>query len=244
MSGDAQIVVLPDPDIVSGEAASRIAAALTSAVRTHGRADWSTTGGSAAPGIYRHLAEPPFNRDVPWDRVHLWWGDERYVPRDDWRSNAMPADEILLRFGARGGESGWGETGLDFVTGEEPAAQIPVANVHAIPAGLAIGAAGGPEWAAERYEQELRESGIAVENGWPVFDLLLLGVGPDGHILSVFPGSAAFDRTGGALPSPAPSHVEPHVARITLNPRVVDAARAVLVVSTGSSKAEVLGRVF
>ncbi|MFL5681462.1 MAG: 6-phosphogluconolactonase [Chloroflexota bacterium] len=244
MSDDAQVVVLPDADSVSAEAASRIAAALSSAAQARGRADWSTTGGSAAPGIYRHLAEPPFNHDVPWDRVHLWWGDERYVPRDDRRSNAMPADEILLRFGARGGESGWGETGLDFLTGEEPAAQIPVANVHAIPAGPAIGAAGGPEWAAERYEQELRESGIAVDAGWPVFDLLLLGVGPDGHILSVFPGSAAFDRTEWALAIPAPSHVEPHVARITLNPGVVEAARSVLVVSTGESKAAVLGRVF
>src|SRR3954452_4094895 len=169
MTDDVEVVVLADPDSVSREAASRIAAALRSAVGARGRADWSTTGGSAAPGIYRHLAEPPLNREVPWDRVHLWWGDERYVPRDDRRSNAMPADEILLRFGARGGESGWGETGLDFLTGEEPAAQIPVATVHEIPAGRPIGVAGGPDWAAERYDQELRESGIAVENGWPVF---------------------------------------------------------------------------
>jgi 6-phosphogluconolactonase len=244
VSGEPRVVVLADPDRVSAEAASRIAAVLTSAAAARGRADWATTGGSSAPGLYRHLAEPPYTRSVPWGSVHLWWGDERYVPRDNPLSNAMPADEILLRFGAKGGESGWGETGLDFLNGEEPAAQIPVSNVHAIPMGPAIGRAGGPEWAAARYDEELRASGIAVEAGWPVFDLVILGVGPDGHILSVFPGSAAFDRTEWAIPIPAPAHVEPHISRVTLNPRILDVARNVLVLSTGSSKAAVLAEVF
>ncbi|HKG56988.1 MAG TPA: 6-phosphogluconolactonase [Candidatus Limnocylindrales bacterium] len=244
MTEQPDVVVLADPDGVAAEAASRIATALASAVEARGRADWATTGGSSAPGIYRHLAEPPFNDDVPWGRVHLWWGDERYVPRDNPLSNAMPADEILLRVGARGAQSGWGETGVDILTDRKPAADIPVSNIHAIPMGPAIGRAGGPEWAAATYEEELRASGIAVDGGWPVFDLVVLGVGPDGHVMSVFPGSAAFERSEWVLPVPAPSHVEPHISRVTLNPRVIEAAREVLVVSTGSSKADVLGQVF
>jgi 6-phosphogluconolactonase len=72
---------------------------------------------------------------------------------------------------------------------------------------------------------------------------VLVGVGPDGHILSVFPGSVAFDRLESVLPIPAPTHVEPHVPRVTLNPRVVAAARSVLVVVHGAGKASILGSV-
>ena len=72
---------------------------------------------------------------------------------------------------------------------------------------------------------------------------MLLGVGPDGHILSVFPGSVAFDRVEPVLPIPAPTHVEPHVPRVTLNPRIVAAAQTVVVVVHGAPKAAILGSV-
>ncbi|MGH2475000.1 MAG: 6-phosphogluconolactonase, partial [Candidatus Limnocylindrales bacterium] len=72
------------------------------------------------------------------------------------------------------------------------------------------------------------------------FDLVLLGIGGDGHLLSVFPGSAAFDSREWALSIPAPTHIEPHVERVTLNPAVVEVGREVLVVATGAAKASVL----
>ena len=73
-----------------------------------------------------------------------------------------------------------------------------------------------------------------------MFDLVILGVGPDGHILSVFPGSPAIGSADLALGIPAPTHVEPHVPRVTFNPRILDTAREVLVITAGGAKAELL----
>ena len=244
MSGEPGVEVLADPEAVSAAAAEQIATTLRRATDDHGRADWATTGGSTPAGIYRRLATPPLRDRVTWSAVHLWWGDDRYVPRDHPLSNVLPADQILLAATARAGLSGTGETGGDVITGRDPAADIPIDNIHAMPMGAAIGESRGPAWVAARYEAELRSGGLDVESGWPVFDLVLLGIGPDGHVLSVFPGSEAFDRPEWVLPVPAPTHVEPKVTRVTLNPNVLDVARSVLVVALGASKAAILGEVF
>jgi 6-phosphogluconolactonase len=81
-------------------------------------------------------------------------------------------------------------------------------------------------------------------DGWPSFDMLLLGVGADGHLLSVFPGSSALDSDELALSIPAPTHIEPHVERVTLNPAIVGAARSVLMVVSGAEKADAVAAVF
>ena len=98
--------------------------------------------------------------------------------------------------------------------------------------------------ARQHSPTELRAADLPQQEGWPVFDLIVLGVGADGHILSVFPGSAAFDSTELALAIPAPTHIEPHVERVTLNPAVVEVARQLLVVVHGEEKAPVLAEVF
>jgi 6-phosphogluconolactonase len=108
----------------------------------------------------------------------------------------------------------------------------------------AIGEARGVAWAAARYDAELRAAGLPMQDGFPVFDLVLLGMGPDGHVMSVFPGSETFGRDEWVLPVPAPTHVEPHVTRVTLNPRVLDVARSIIVVANGAAKADVLAAVF
>lgn len=242
--GEPELIVLADPEAVAAEVAARIATGLANAVDERGRADWATTGGSAPSGIYRLLAQPPLREGVPWWGVHLWWGDDRYVPADHPLSNVLPAEQILLNASALAGVSGTGGGPLDVRTGQAAGAQIPTGQVHPFRMADAIGESRGPAWAAARYETELRESGIELQDGWPVFDLVLLGVGPDGHILSVFPGSTAFDSSDWALPIPAPSHVEPHVSRATLNPAILEVARQILVVVTGAPKAESLGTVF
>jgi 6-phosphogluconolactonase len=109
-----------------------------------------------------------------------------------------------------------------------------------MPTSEAIAGNHDTDWCAAQYAEMLRAGGPPLENGWPVFDVALLGVGPDGHVLSVFPGSATFDRSEVVLGVPAPTHVEPHVARVTLNPAVLGVARTVFVVAHGESKAEIL----
>ena len=90
----------------------------------------------------------------------------------------------------------------------------------------------------------MRAADFEVVDGWPVLDLVLLGVGGDGHVLSVFPGSAAFKSKAWALGIPAPTHIEPHVERVTLNPAILAVAREVLVVMHGADKAAILGDIF
>jgi len=238
------VIVLADPDAVSRAAAERFAAAAVAGVTERGRADIATTGGSTPVGIYSHLADPPLRDEVPWDGVHVWFGDDRYVPRDHPHSNVLPVDQVLLGASARAGLSGTGAFGVDIFLGVEPGAPMPAENVHPFPCGQAIAEELGAGWCAATYANTIRAAIPADEDGWPIFDLVLLGIGPDGHLLSVFPGSPALTSSELALAIPAPTHVEPHVERVTLNPRFLDAARDVLVVSHGAAKAEIMATVF
>lgn len=241
---DPEIVVLADAETCSALAAERIGATLSDAAGARGRAHWATTGGSTPGEIYRRMAVPPLRDDVPWDLVDLWWGDERFVPHDHPLSNVKIATAELLDIGGLSGESGSGASATDVLAGRTAGAPIPAGNIHPIPTGLAIGEGRDAAWCATRYGEMLRTDGPPAEGGWPAFDLVLLGMGPDGHILSVFPGSEAFDSDELVMAIPAPTHVEPHVQRVTLNPRILEAARQIMVVSYGDAKAPALADVF
>ncbi len=244
MTGEPRIEVLADPEATSRAAAEAIADALIDAVAQRGRADWATTGGSTPVGIYRELSVAPLRDVVPWQAVNVWWGDDRYVPRDHPWSNALPLDEVLVSAAARGSLSGTGEYPIDVEEGLEPGVPLPVANIHAPRMGDAIGLAAGPEWAAQEYADRLRDAGLpASDDGFPILDIALVGVGPDGHVMSVFPGSALFDSEAWVSAVPAPTHVEPHVARISLHPRMLEVARLPIVVAHGAGKATALASV-
>jgi 6-phosphogluconolactonase len=221
---EPEIVVLPDAAAVSLAAAERIAADLAGAVAARGRADWATTGGSTPAGIYRHLAREPLRDQVPWERVHIWLGDERFVPRGDEWCNARIGDRDLIAAGAG--------TALERV------------RLHAWPVDEALAAGEDAAWCAEQYAALMRAEGLDEVDGQPVLDIVLVGVGPDGHILSVFPGSPAFDADGWTMAIPAPTHIGPMVERITMHPKVVEVTRHALAVAHGAAKAPIVGDIF
>ena len=235
--GDSEprLQVVADPAMAGLAAARHIARALGDAVGARGRADWATTGGSAAPFIYRAMTdEDEIRGSVPWHAVHVWWGDDRFVPRDHPSSNVKPLEDILLGLTSRDvGTAASADRGVP----------LPLEHLHLFRTGEAIGAGRDAGSVARLLAADLGDEGLELRDGFPVLDVVLLGVGPDGHVLSVFPGSAAWDSSEWAVAVPAPTHVEPHVARVTLHPAIVRVAREVIVVATGEGKADVLARI-
>ena len=221
--GEPAVVVVADPDALAAAAAARVAAALIGAVAERGRADLATTGGSTPAGLYVRLTSEPLRDQVPWADVHIWWGDDRYVPRDHPLSNVFGVDEILLN--------------------EEHGVPIPSDHIHPWPTNRAIGEERGPAWCAATYAALARADLPHGPDGVPAFDLVLLGIGPDGHLLSVFPGSPAIDSEELALAIPAPTHIEPHLPRVTFSPAILGSAPAILAMVSGTAKADVLARI-
>jgi 6-phosphogluconolactonase len=221
VTGEPTIRVLDDPEATSRAAAGAIADALRDAIAARGRADWATTGGSTPIGIYRALIEAVLRDTVPWPSVHTWWGDDRFVPRTNPLSNVLPFDQVL-------------------------APGVPAVRDHAHPIAMdeAIARGLGVEWPADGYEAELRRASLATaESGFPILDVVLVGIGGDGHVLSVFPGSPLLEARDWAIAVPAPTHIEPHVARVSLNPGILAAARLPMVVALGAGKAAILASV-
>jgi 6-phosphogluconolactonase len=205
-----RLEILAGPDAL----AARVADWLTAAACARpGPFAICLSGGSTPRRLYEILATPLFRETFPWSRTHWFWGDERFVPPDDVRSNFRMAREALL---AR--------------------APIPAANIHPVPTGAPT-----PEAAALAYERELKSfygEDRLIERR-PLFDATLLGLGRDGHTASLFPGAPALregDRWVAAIVGVAP---EP---RVTLTfPALESSARVALLVS-GAEKREVLAR--
>ena len=190
----------------AGEAAVRT---ISEAARSRGRCSLVLAGGSTPRTLYGLLASR-FEQEIPWSLVHVFWGDERYVPLADAKSNYRMAKETLL----------------DHVP-------CPAANVHPMPTHFA-----SPEAAARDYEATLRTF-FAGER--PCFDLVLLGLGPEGHTASLFPGSpvlAESMRWVRAVSVPADSPT-----RLTLTWPALTGASNIYVLVTGSNKAQALRHV-
>lgn len=188
---------------MSSHAAAFIAATIRATVETRGRCSLALSGGSTPRQLHRMLASEP-GREIPWPEVHVFWGDERYIPHDDAQSNYRMARETLLAH-----------------------VPCPAANVHPMPTHFA-----DPDEAARAYEATLSDY-FATE--WPCFDVVVLGLGSDGHTASLFPGSPALQvRDRCVVPSTAPS--EP-ATRLTLTLPVLTRSAHTHFLVAGADKA-------
>ncbi|MCI0650447.1 MAG: 6-phosphogluconolactonase [Planctomycetes bacterium] len=211
-----ELRTFPDGEAVARAAADEFARVAAAAVAERGRAAIALAGGSTPRRLYQILAERGAEAPrakVPWDALHLFWGDERHVSPEHADSNYRMTREALL------------DAGL-----------VPAANVHRIRAELADAAE-----AARLYEEELRAFFRLRASEWPRFDLMLLGMGADGHTASLFPGTDAVGEVRRLAASPWVEKFKTY--RITLSPPVFNHAAEVLFLVTGADKAATLREV-
>jgi 6-phosphogluconolactonase len=204
------LTIYPTPDdLVQGAAELTTALALT-AVEARGRFTVALAGGGTPRPVYSLLTEPDFANRIPWDKVHVFFGDERCVPPTDERSNYRMAREALLQH-----------------------VPLPPANIHR------IGGEDDPARAALAYEQDMRR--FFRTGSPPAFDLIFLGLGENGHTASLFPGTASLREDERWV---VPQYVEiTGTWRVTMTLPLINAARYVVFMVTGSEKADVLVRI-
>ena len=203
-----------DLDALSHAAADDLAALVRAAVAERGRCSLALSGGSTPKRLFALLAARGPTA-LPWDRVELWWGDERTVPPDHADSNYRMARETLI---------------------DPLGPALPASNVHRMAGELT-----DHDAAALAYERAV----VAALGAPPVFDVVLLGMGPDGHTASLFPGSPALDETARwvvANPVTSPL-VHGTAVRLTLSAPAINAARHVRFLITGADKAAALAQV-
>ncbi|MBC7292385.1 MAG: 6-phosphogluconolactonase [Actinotalea sp.] len=216
-------VVHPDAATVAAATAARLLLHLVDGQATRRPLHVGLTGGTVGIRTLREVAASPLRDAVDWTGVHLWWGDERFLPAGHADRNETQAREALL-----------------------DALPIPPENVHPVPAADAPGIH-RPEDAAVVYAAELARFAADEEPGddsgpaVPSFDVLLLGMGPDGHVASLFPGHdgvGVVDRTViGVHESPKPPS-----ERVSLTWPAIEAAREVWLVVAGADKADAAAR--
>ena len=206
--------VWPTSAAMAEGSARLFAAHVEKAVSTRGIARVAISGGSTPKAMFKLLADPagPFLQTIPWDKLQLFWVDERCVPPDDPESNYGVARELLL-------------------------SQVPIPPEHVYRMEGEL----DPEEAAARYESTLRNVMKLEGAESPAFDLVMLGMGPDGHTASLFPHTAGLDEMGRLVIA---NHVPQKESwRISLTWPVINQAGEVAFEIEGASKADVLAEV-
>ncbi|KOG23131.1 MULTISPECIES: 6-phosphogluconolactonase [Streptomyces] len=205
-----QLVVHRDKELMAQAAAARLITRIVDAQATRGSASVVLTGGRNGNGLLAALGSAPARDAIDWSRLELWWGDERFLPEGDPERNVTQAREALLD-------------------------RVPLdpARVHAMPA--SDGPYGDVDTAAAAYAAELA---AAAEHGAvPAFDVLMLGVGPDTHVASLFPELPAVRETERTVvgvhgaPKPPP-------LRVSLTLPAIRAAKEVWLLAAGEDKAK------
>jgi 6-phosphogluconolactonase len=208
-----KVIAVAGPAALATTAADRMLARMGA---NTGRIAICLTGGSSPKKLYELLATGAYRSRIPWERAHWFIGDERFVPAADPLNNMAMARGIFLDRLA------------------------PASHIHAIPTD-----AGKPEESAERYQRELKlfYGAERLDPGRPLFDVVLMGVGPDGHTASIFPDYPALAETERWVVGVPQAHVAPLVPRVTLTLPALASCREMLFEVFGPDKRAILTRV-
>ncbi len=208
----AATIVCSDAASLADAAAKRIIEASQTAMAASGRFTFVLSGGSTPAATYRALARPENAGRVNWSKTWLFFGDERFVPPDDDRSNYHMIRQTLL----------------------EPA-RIQPDHIYT------VNTAGTPETAASDYEQKLRAFFASDSHpAFPRFDLILLGLGDDGHTASLFPGQPSLSESSRWVIASPPGILPPPVDRVTLTLPAINAAAEIMFLVAGENKSAIL----
>ena len=216
-SDSRELITVADPAALAATAAEHL---LARTAANSGRIAVCLTGGSSPKRLYHLLATEPYRSRIPWQRVHWFIGDERFVPADDPLNNMGMARAAFLDQCA------------------------PAANIHPIPTATADPA--DPDTGASLYEQELQSfyGTETLDPAKPLFDLVLMGVGPDGHTASLFPDDPALDEQTRWVVGVPRANVAPFVPRVTLTLPTLASCRQMLFEVSGRDKRAILTRLF
>jgi len=202
--------ILADPQALAGRAAQWI---IDLACHSTGRFSICLSGGSTPKRLYELLAVAPYRDALPWDRVHWFWGDDRFVSWDDPNSNYGMAYAALL--------------------GKAP---VPPENIHGIEPKTS------PDRAAAAYEATLKSyyGADRLDPARPLFDVMLMGLGPDGHTASLFPGKPALDEKSRWVTGVPEPGLQPLVPRVTLTYPALESCRSAAFLVAGADKVPAL----
>ena len=208
-----EIVVVDNAAALAQTAAERLIIRITQKER----AAVCLTGGSSPQGLYRLLAEEPWRSQVPWDRVHWFIGDDRFVPESDPLSNMGMVRKLFL-----------------------DRAPAPRQNIHPMATDTNY-----PEGAARLYEDDLKVYYGAewLDPARPMFDLVLMGLGPDGHTASLFPNAHALAEKQRWVLAVPKAGMEPFVPRVTLTFPALASTHEMLSLVDNADKRAILSRV-
>lgn len=213
MPSKPKTVIKANPADLSSWAANLFAQKAKDCVNSQRRFVVALSGGSTPRPVHRLLGQDPFRSQIPWRDTHIFWVDERCVPETNQASNFGAAKEDLL----------------DHVP-------LPPSQIHPMPGGLP------PEEGAKQYQQELEGFFGSDASGFPVFDLIFLGMGEDGHTASLFPGQEALNERQEWIV--AVKGGNPNVSRLTMTLPVINQGRHVVFLVSGQTKAPVIRAIF
>ena len=213
MTCQSQIIVKDNANLMVKKGADIFRTGALACIKRVGRFVVAVSGGSTPRPMHRLLAEEPYYSKIPWNKIDLFWVDERCVPKDDPASNFGGAKQDFL----------------DRVP-------IPMGQIHPMPGDIS------PEEGAFIYEREVKNYFRLGEGEFPVFDMIVLGIGNDGHTASLFPGHKALEETQRLVV--AVRGGDPRVSRLTMTLPVLNHGRQIVFMVSGKGKSPILKTLF